>query len=385
MRIADALGVTLTELLVINDPVIAFFRGVLVVDFVLIAAMYWFLFTKHSKFRVIASLLLLAWWPTLVLAAAATHTPDIADLLFRSSFPWVISCAIWVTYLNRAKRVRVTFEHAVLADPPVPPSPNRQPEMSHMTHQRPVNESSMATITSDHTSVIPYHPFKSPTVHTGTNQPMRYTPDTTPFASASIAASTPNLPIAINATEPSEDNWAQALAELEGGTRRAGVWAKAFAEAQGHDATVRAIYLRDRARQLADADEAVKKEQESKRAAAAAELAAERAAAIAATNSELGSFRSTLTAGRHLSTQEVTALVWASRKDKMLIELSDRMRGETLLHWCAKHGLYDDANELLNSGANPNAMNGDGRRPFELAEDNNLRTLLFKATTLRVE
>lgn len=48
-----------------------------------------------------------------------------------------------------------------------------------------------------------------------------------------------------------EDHWATALAELDEGNRRQGVWAKAFADSDGDDVKARVAYLKARVQQLA--------------------------------------------------------------------------------------------------------------------------------------
>ena len=70
-------------------------------------------------------------------------------------------------------------------------------------------------------------------------------------ATALQVSSTNNLKSNGNEDE-SEKLWAQALAELEGGNRRSGLWAKVFADAQGNEAAAKANYLRDRVRQLSE-------------------------------------------------------------------------------------------------------------------------------------
>ncbi len=50
--------------------------------------------------------------------------------------------------------------------------------------------------------------------------------------------------------EPTEEWWADALAEVEGATRRPGLWAKCFAAAAGNEATAKANYLLQRANEL---------------------------------------------------------------------------------------------------------------------------------------
>ncbi len=51
--------------------------------------------------------------------------------------------------------------------------------------------------------------------------------------------------------EPGELAWSSALAEVDGQNRRPGLWAKAFAESMGNENVAKAIYLRERAQQLA--------------------------------------------------------------------------------------------------------------------------------------
>lgn len=70
-------------------------------------------------------------------------------------------------------------------------------------------------------------------------------------ATAPKVSSTKNLESNGNEGK-SEKLWAQALAELEGGNRRSGLWAKVFADAQGNEAAAKANYLRDRVRQLSE-------------------------------------------------------------------------------------------------------------------------------------
>jgi len=50
-----------------------------------------------------------------------------------------------------------------------------------------------------------------------------------------------------------EDNWATAMAEVESGQRRPGVWAKAFAESEGDETKAKVAYLKVRVQQLTHA------------------------------------------------------------------------------------------------------------------------------------
>lgn len=52
------------------------------------------------------------------------------------------------------------------------------------------------------------------------------------------------------AAVPQEEFWSSALAEFDSSERRPGLWARAFAEAQGNEAAAKANYLRYRASEL---------------------------------------------------------------------------------------------------------------------------------------
>jgi hypothetical protein len=62
-----------------------------------------------------------------------------------------------------------------------------------------------------------------------------------------------DLPLINAAAATEEDYWATAMTELEGGQRRPGVWAKAYADADGEETKAKVAYLKARVRQLVDA------------------------------------------------------------------------------------------------------------------------------------
>lgn len=82
------------------------------------------------------------------------------------------------------------------------------------------------------------------------------------------------VPIAIKnvEVEPDEEFWAQALSECESGAMKAGLWARAFADADGVEPVAKASYMRLRAAQL---QEQHAKHQQALRSAAEQELRAE--------------------------------------------------------------------------------------------------------------
>lgn len=63
----------------------------------------------------------------------------------------------------------------------------------------------------------------------------------------------PAVTAANAAPDTDENHWASALAELDGGNRRQGIWAKAFADSDGDEIRAKVAYLKVRVRQLSSA------------------------------------------------------------------------------------------------------------------------------------
>lgn len=82
--------------------------------------------------------------------------------------------------------------------------------------------------------------------------------------------------------------------------------------------------------------------------------------------------------GKRLAPGEVRALAMHSIKDPSIANLSERYRGETLLHQCARLSLKESAVILLKAGADPDAIDGSGQRPYQLAASELMRDFLQK-------
>ena len=321
----------LSEFLSVEHPAITFVKLALGLNAAMIVIVYWALFTKHPRFRIIASSVLLASWPAAALLGLASPFDGLGAALGLSLFPWVISCAVWVTYLQRSRRVRVTFEHQVRSD-----------EIS--TLGSPATSASSPTAGS-----------KTPTMH-----PTREPKLASIEHPSSISLSSPpdQMPITpAPAPHPTdEDPWAVALAELDGNQRRPGLWARCFASTNGVDSEARAMYLRERVPQL-QAEESARRVAELERATA--EAAQHREARVALKTNYLK--------GERPSTQDVRELVLEAESDPALAKLWEQFQGDTLLHWCARLDLRPEAERLLALGADPCASNGKAQRPHMLA------------------
>jgi hypothetical protein len=209
-------GLTLNELLGIDHPAITFAKLTLGLNALILIAIYWALFSKHPKFRLIASSTLLASWPTSALLGILYPFDGLAAVLSSSFIPYAISCGAWVTYLNTSKRVRVTFENTVLVE-----------------------------VASLNTNAAPLIADRQVRIAAATAAPPRAQPMDPP------QQGTTDIRTEVCPPETTlEQFWAAALDELEGPARRPGVWARSFSEANGDEAIARARYLRYRSSEL---------------------------------------------------------------------------------------------------------------------------------------
>ena len=191
----------------------------------------------------------------------------------------------------------------------------------------------------------------------------------------SPASQTNQAHLPVRFGDDDEARWSEALTEFEGSSRRQGLWAKVFAEASGNDAIAKANYLKVRAHQLADEH----LRQVSADLEQATELQRLREVSETELQARVRKMRTDFVGGKRPSAADVTIFTSALYIEPSLAHVTDRLRGESLLHWCAKLNLPREAEALLGAGANPNAPNGEGRRPHELTEDLMLRGLLRSA------
>lgn len=197
----EAPGDRLTEFLKI-------FAAASIFSWLVILALYGL---KSRSFRIAAIMLIIAPWPVLA-AVYLPHLPQ--SLLLGGSIVWLIAAVIWVAYLQRSRRVRVTFEQRILAGPPylrTEPISAWQPPDAAFTRMTPTLDRPADAI--DH-----YRPVDVADM-------------------ADIA-------------DPMEECWAQALAEYDGDRKKPGLWARAYADARGDEAVAKAYYLKYRAEQL---------------------------------------------------------------------------------------------------------------------------------------
>jgi hypothetical protein len=168
---------------------------------------------KNPNFRIAAISLMLVPWPAL---AAIYYNTLPESFILGGSVMWLVSVAIWATYLQRSRRVRVTFEHCIAAE-----AAQARSEPRYYTHAS--NEEAGAA---------------------GARLPAGA------LAQRFDALNSQRLEDATADADPNERCWAQALAEYESDRRKPGLWARAYAEGQGDEAAAKAHYLKLRAEQL---------------------------------------------------------------------------------------------------------------------------------------
>ena len=364
-------NMSIGQILSIEGPEIAFLQSALYLEFALAALTIFLIFTKNQHFRLITIAGRLGFWPILGLVALSQGIAETGNALAQSFFPWAVSCAVWVTYLQRSKRVRVTFERCIRNDEQqITPEP--VPTLSRYTNQdnatipptakplvAPINERPMARQESEMFPVdSPARKAAPPAKHTNNSV-------------------TPAVMNTESSTE--EDHWATAMAEVESGQRRPGVWAKAFAESEGDETKAKVAYLKSRVQQLTDAEKLIQAQQEVTRQQAAEKAQAEALERRRTVDEAIATFAK----NKELSNEQLIFIVQFADTPH-LISLWNSITGNTLLHVCAERDMLVEVDALLKAGADPQRSNNNGKRPEFMAKRWTTR-LLISGTTISVD
>ena len=116
---AHAAGLTLPKFLAADLSAGGLVTGSLVFTMLLAAILLWLLFSKHPNFRIATIALLILQWPAYLAMVAITggaKYPGFAGNLVIEFLGSSFLVAIWVVYLQRSRRVRVTFEHCIVLE-----------------------------------------------------------------------------------------------------------------------------------------------------------------------------------------------------------------------------------------------------------------------------
>ncbi len=419
--------ISLRQLLGLDAPEIVFLKVAMLMELVLAAVVLFFLFTKNTLFRLVAIFGRLAFWPLLGLVALSQGISETGNSLAMSFFPWAVSCAVWVTYLQRSRRVRVTFEHCVredearnLAKPASAPSPYVR-SITVPVAATTFEEHSISDVARSTASIVPQQSLSS--------QPS----PSTIFA---------GIPI-------DEDSiYATVAEELESGKTDKGLWTRLFAECDGDEKQTRVAYIKRRVEKLMDAERARREQFEQEEAERQRQLAIQEMKTKEEQRSDAGLADSSLIeaflqgnwatakqilesgvmpfgttddgiplralatkrcdqlmldllttyemkslgsevsaaiekfhAGTDLTTIEVNLLTEAAAKSAILVTMRSASTGYTLLHWCGRLGLDESAGILLDRGANAAAFSDDGKQAHHLTRSTALASKLAAAAT----
>ena len=188
-----------------------------------------------------------------------------------------------------------------------------------------------------------------------------------------------STPSAITESSNEEDQWATAMAELETGQRRPGLWAKAFAESEGDETKAKVAYLKSRVQQLLDAAKAQAAQWEAERQAVEIKAKAEAMELQRSVNSLVKEFESS----GDLTTAEIQLLVRNVAVNRRIIGIVD-YRANTLLHLCVKNDMPEEVHALLQAGADPKLSNNNGQQP-EFLTENPLILKLLRGLTISTD
>lgn len=277
--------------------------------------------SKGQSFRWVASLFVVLDWPAMFLIHQAFPYEGNASRVALTLVPWAGFTCAWLGYLQRSQRVRVTFERCVRESSALDNEKGPQPR----------------------------------TVSTAANAP------TTSVRSdlGARARAPSNASVQTQVIEESrEDLWATAYDELESDALRRGLWAKALAESQGDESAARAAYLSQRVQQLEEEVGRVRMLRDSE---AAGQLAERRRKEDFEHVTNLAeSFK----AGKRLTKQEISLLARGVDVLSEVKTIMSRHTGDTVLHYCVRLGLEEEAQVLVAHGADRGARNGNGHTPY---------------------
>lgn len=238
-------GVSLGTFLSLDMPEAIFLKWVLWIHGLVVVAIYGLLFSKHPSFRPVSSYLLVSLWPAVALVGFFNPVPGLGEGLVLSFISWAAYCATWVTYLQKSKRVRVTFEHSVKAGHDNAASTNQPPS----SHKSAVTRESAQE-----------RQFKDASTGTREQVPVSRTskdmsplpPTVKPTGPISISAEQSQ-----NSTEAHEDRlYAQIAQELDTNTVDKALWTKAYAQAGGDEKQTRVLYIKARYARLREIKDA---------------------------------------------------------------------------------------------------------------------------------
>lgn len=206
----------LFDFLSTDDPKAKWLSHILMYDLIAVIGFYWTLLGKYTQFRELNIFFLIARFPVYFMITALNRFPGGGVLVVESLFLGLPASLVWGAYYLKSKRVRVTFENSI-------------------------HSSDVSSVSVKGESLRDQGPSSSATAISTANIDVR----------TLVGVSRPSAVLGLpGQTIPSDRSWERALAEFDGPSRRAGLWARVFALSDGDEARAKANYLRTRAVEL---------------------------------------------------------------------------------------------------------------------------------------
>ncbi len=172
-------------------------------------------------------------------------------------------------------------------------------------------------------------------------------------------------------TDEDEKHWSIVAAEVEGSTKRPGLWAKCYADTGGNEAAAKVAYMKLRVEQLqSDAEQAALAELKRSEQAAIAErniaqLTDEKRAALAA------KYRRQISELQYVDEKAVLTFINSIPLEDRAFVLSFKNDvGASLLHVASKEGWATAVELLCEGGADPSAIGPNGLLAPQIAVKN---------------
>lgn len=114
---ALSMGLSLETVLTSDAPVMTWVRWLLAIQIVGALITVGLLLVRSRYFRITSSFVVVLSWPIVVGIAVLIPLPAQGSLMAENTLIWIFQSFVWVAYLNRSERVRVTFEESCIARP----------------------------------------------------------------------------------------------------------------------------------------------------------------------------------------------------------------------------------------------------------------------------
>ena len=112
-NLATELDLPFVEMLGRDEPLFQWLRAAVFLNLSISGVMGWALVAKSRHFRVIATVLLVVAYPLVSVLALLFDVPGAGSAAAIGGFGWLFWTPVWLLYVHRSQRVRVTFEHSV--------------------------------------------------------------------------------------------------------------------------------------------------------------------------------------------------------------------------------------------------------------------------------